>query len=50
MAQQVKDLALPFLWPRFNPWLELPYAVGVAKKKKVLKIQGQNLGRGAQLL
>ena len=34
----VKDLAVPLLWLRFNPWPgELPHAAGAAKKKKKKK-------------
>ena len=32
---EVKDSALSLLWPGLNPWAqELPYATGMAKKKK----------------
>lgn len=34
-AQGLKDLVLPKLWLRFDPWCrELPYALGVAMKKR----------------
>lgn len=33
MAQQIKDLVLPSLWCRSIPGLELPCAMGAAKKE-----------------
>ena len=40
VAQQVKAPVLSVLWQRFHPWprIELPHAVGVAKKKKNTKV------------
>ena len=45
VGQWVKDPALSLLWLRLQLWvpslaLELPNAVGKAKKKKIAKING----------
>ena len=37
LAQCVKDLALPRLWLRYDPWPRSSISHGVAKKKKKKK-------------